>query len=166
MTFLLKLLKEHFLCVLKNKHFLIIYVHKNISLFSLFSFYSPKCSDVLVNWLSGQGKPWFIVLDNLHGVNTPTRTNLQAACALVAQLYLTLCDPMSSSPPGSSVHGILQARILKWAANPFSRESSIPRDQTQVFCIAGRFFTVRATKEAQLSSYQWFNNWITKFLNI
>ena len=45
-------------------------------------------------------------------------------------------------PPGSFVHGILQARILEWVAIPFSRGSSRPRDRAQVFCIAGRFFTV------------------------
>ena len=44
------------------------------------------------------------------------------------------------SPPGSSVHGILQTRILEWVAIPFSRGSSQPRDWTQVSCIAGRFF--------------------------
>ena len=44
--------------------------------------------------------------------------------ALVAQLCLTLCSPMDCSPPGSSVHGILQARILEWVAIPFSRGSS------------------------------------------
>ena len=48
--------------------------------------------------------------------------------ALVAQSCLTLCDPMDGSPPGSSVHGILQARILEWVAIPFSRGSSWPRD--------------------------------------
>ena len=47
---------------------------------------------------------------------------------LVAQLCLTLSNPMDSSPPGSSVHGILQARILEWAAISFSRGSSQPRD--------------------------------------
>ena len=51
---------------------------------------------------------------------------------LVAQSRPTLCGPMDSSPPGSSVHGILQARILEWVAIPFSRGSSQPRDQTQV----------------------------------
>ena len=53
----------------------------------------------------------------------------------------TLCDPMDCSPPGSSVHGILQARILEWVAISFSRESSWPRDQTQASRIAGRRFT-------------------------
>ena len=59
---------------------------------------------------------------------------------LVTQSCLTLCDPMDCSPPGSSVHGILQARILEWVAIPFSRESSQSRDWIQVSCIAGRFF--------------------------
>ena len=45
----------------------------------------------------------------------------------------TLCDPMDGSPPGSSVHGILQARILEWVALPSSRGSSQPRDETWVF---------------------------------
>ena len=54
----------------------------------------------------------------------------------------TLCDPMDCSPPGSSVHGILQARTLEWVAMPSSRGSSPSRDGTRVscsFCIAGRF---------------------------
>ena len=54
----------------------------------------------------------------------------------------TLCDPMDYSLPGFSVHRILQARILEWVAIPFSRRSSQLRDQTWVFCTAGRFFTV------------------------
>ena len=63
-------------------------------------------------------------------------------CMLVTQLCLTLCDPMDCSPPGSSVRGILQARILEWVAMSFSRESSQPRDQTRVSRIAGRVFTI------------------------
>ena len=55
----------------------------------------------------------------------------------------TLCDPIDYV-----VHGILQARILEWVAFPFSRGSPQPRDQTQIFCIAGRFFTSWATQEA------------------
>ena len=61
---------------------------------------------------------------------------------LVPQSCLTLCDLMDCSPPGSSVHGILQARMLEWVAIPFSRRSSPPRDQTQVSSIAGGFFIV------------------------
>ena len=53
-----------------------------------------------------------------------------------------LCDAMDCSPPGSSVHGILQARILEWTAVPSSRGSSQLRDQTQVSHIADRFFTI------------------------
>ena len=60
----------------------------------------------------------------------------------VITISLILCDTMDCSPPGSSVHGILQARILEWVAVPFSRGSSGPRDQTWVSKIAGRFFAV------------------------
>ena len=56
---------------------------------------------------------------------------------LVAQWYLTLYNAMDCSPPGSSVHGSLQARILEWVAISFSRGSSQPRDRTWVSCIAG-----------------------------
>ena len=60
----------------------------------------------------------------------------------VAQSCPTICDPMDCSLPGSSVHGILQARILEWVAVPFSRGSSQPRDQMKVSRIASGFFTV------------------------
>ena len=60
---------------------------------------------------------------------------------LVTQSCPILCNPMDCSPPGSSVHGILQARILEWIVIPFSRGSSQPKDQTWVFCTAGGFFT-------------------------
>ena len=49
-----------------------------------------------------------------------------AVCVLAVQLCLTLCDPMDYSPPGPSVHGILQARILEWVAMPSSRGSPQP----------------------------------------
>ena len=62
----------------------------------------------------------------------------------VAQLHLTLCDPMDYT-----VHGILQARILEWLAFAISRRSSQSRDRTQVSRIAGRFLTSSATREAQ-----------------
>ena len=67
----------------------------------------------------------------------------------VAQSCPTLCNPVDCSPPGSSIHGILQARILEWVAIAFSRGSSQPRDWTQVSRIAGRRFNLWATREAQ-----------------
>ena len=53
-----------------------------------------------------------------------------------AQSFPTLCDPMDCSPPGSSVHGIFQARILEWVAISSSRGSSRPRDQTRAACVS------------------------------
>ena len=64
----------------------------------------------------------------------------------------TLCGPMDCSPPGSSVHGILQTRILEWVAMPSSKGSSQPRDQTQVSAsLAAWFFTTSATWETHES---------------
>ena len=63
-------------------------------------------------------------------------------CCLITQSCPTLCNPMDCSPPGSSVHGISQARLeMEWVAISFSRGSSQLRDQTCVSCTAGRFFT-------------------------
>ena len=61
-----------------------------------------------------------------------------------------LCDPLDCSPPGSSVHGIVQARTLEWGAMPSSRVSSWPRDRiwaSTIFCITGGFFTCWATRD-------------------
>ena len=66
----------------------------------------------------------------------------------VAQSCPTPCGPVDCSPPGSSLHGILQARILEWVAISFSRGSSQPRDRTQVSCIASRCFNLWATRGA------------------
>ena len=60
-----------------------------------------------------------------------------AAAAKSLQSCSTLCDPMDCSPPGSSTHGLFQARILEWVAISFSRGSSQPRDQTWVSCTSG-----------------------------
>ena len=65
----------------------------------------------------------------------------------VAQSCLTLCDRIDCSLPGSSVHGILHAKILEWVTISFCRGSSWCRDQTRVSRIAGGFFTVWATRE-------------------
>ena len=66
----------------------------------------------------------------------------------VAQLCPPLCDSVDCSPPGSSIHGILQARVLRWVSIPFSRGSSQSRDWTQVSRIVGRRFNLWATREA------------------
>ena len=87
-----------------------------------------------------------------HSPSPILTTTLLKACfceSEVAQSYLTLCNPMDCSLTGSSAHGIFQARTQGWVAISFSRGSSWQRDLTQVSCIAGRLFTVSATKESQ-----------------
>ena len=89
-----------------------------------------------------------------------TKSPLQVAkWSEVAQSCPTLCDPMDCSLSGSSVYGIFQARVLEWIAISFSRGSSRPRNWTQVSCIAGRRFTVWATREAQVAREGWISTW-------
>ena len=83
----------------------------------------------------------------------------QIAEGLVAQSRLTLYNPMDYSPPGSSVQGIFQARILEWVAIPFSRGSSWRRNRIQVFRIAGRVFTVWATRKAEAYNLSQLRPW-------
>ena len=84
---------------------------------------------------------------------------------LVTQLCLTLCDSRDCGPPGSSVHGILQVRILEWVAVPFCRASSQPWDLTSISCIAGKFFTSEqpgkpiAGSKSLFSLAQWYQCW-------
>ena len=61
-----------------------------------------------------------------------------------------LCDPVDRSPPGSSVHGILQARILEWVAISFSMGSSTPRDQMHISSLAGRFLNTEPPGRVRL----------------
>ena len=61
---------------------------------------------------------------------------ITSVCVLVAQSCPTLCNPVDCSPPGSSVHGISQARILEWVAISYSRGSSQARDQTRISCVS------------------------------
>ena len=77
---------------------------------------------------------------------------------LVVQLCPTLFNLMDYSPPGSSVHGIFQARILEWLAISFSKESSQPRDRSPVSRAAGRFFTIWATRETNNKAED--SNWL------
>ena len=86
---------------------------------------------------------------------------IRLCSCLVAQSCPILCNLIDCSPPGSSVHGVPQARILEWVAILFSRVSSWPINQTQVFCIAGRFFIIWATREAPFRVYfhLYFQSW-------
>ena len=74
---------------------------------------------------------------------------IQHGVVVLVAKCLTLCNPMDCSLPCSSVHGIIQARTLEWVADSFSRGSSQPRNWTWVSCIARRFFTNWAMREAQ-----------------
>ena len=84
---------------------------------------------------------WFKKRRESYGLRN-RKSSKVTLCLLVAQSCLTLGDLVDCSPPGSSVHGILQARILEWVAISLARGSSRPRDRTQVSCIAGRCFTL------------------------
>ena len=111
-----------------------VYLHHSIFclLFIMFSCYFLF---LLVTCLGFHAS--FSDLQNIHFVFNST-----LKWSEVTQLCPTLCDPVDCSPTGSSVHGLLQARILEWAAISFSRGSSQPRDWTQVSCIAGRHFNL------------------------
>ena len=78
---------------------------------------------------------------------------------LVAKPCPTFCDPMNCSLPGSSVHGISQARILERVAISSFRGSSQPRDRTHVSCIGRQIIYHWATREAFKHGYQLPNNW-------
>ena len=128
---------------------------------------------VQMNWTSQES--WFHLISSysfcfscdqflgseLRETTSPMKYNTAfsiGGTCILSQFYLKvkvkslsrvqLCDPVDCSPPGSSVHGILQARTLEWVAMPFSRGSSQPRDRTQVSCIVGRCFNLWATREA------------------
>ena len=80
---------------------------------------------------------------------------MTCVCVLSCFRYPNLYNPMDHSPPGSSIHGMLQARILEWVAIPFSRESAGPKDWTQVSyvsCFAGGFFTAEPSTGIQPSA--------------
>ena len=100
-------------------------------------------SSVLAWRIPGTGEP-----GGLPSMGLQSRTRLKwLSSSSVSHSVMSLCSPMDCSPPGSSVHGILQARILEWIAIPFSRGSSWPRDQIQVSHTAGRFFIIWAIGE-------------------
>ena len=88
-----------------------------------------------VNWCSHCGKPY-------GGFSTVLKRTI--VCVPPCP---TLCDPTDCSPPGPSVHGISQARMLEWVAIPFYRGSSWPRDWTHIYCISGNFFTTEPPRK-------------------
>ena len=119
-----------FLCV--SSHYLILPRVSSLVIWGLgVSAPTPKPQG-LISGQEWRFHKWFVM--------TLTLTLKSLSC-------VRLCDPMDCSLPGSSVHGIFQARVLEWVAISFSRRSSQPRDQTQVSCIVGRCFTVWATRE-------------------
>ena len=134
--------------------------------------YLPDFSQIHVHWVGGAIQP-------SHPLFTPHSLALSLSCIRVFSnepalhirwpkywsfsnspsseysvlIYFRIdffCDSMDCSPPGSPVHGILQARILEWVAIPFSRRSSPSRDRIQVSSNAGRRFTIWATGDMLL----------------
>ena len=85
--------------------------------------------------------------------NTKQYVHLTLTVAKLLQLCPSLCNPMDCSLPGSSVHGILQTRILEWVAMPSFRGSSQPRDQTCISCVSciGRWILISSSTGAALT---------------
>ena len=94
--------------------------------------------------VSNSATPWPVACQAPVSMGFPS-WEYWRACAKSLQSYPPLCDPMDYSPPGFSVHGFLQARLLEWRAFPSSRGSSQSRDWTQVSCIAGRLLTAESS---------------------
>ena len=91
---------------------------------------------------------------HIHPLKIITKpTSSYLSVRVVIQLHPTLWDPMDCCPPGSSVHGIAQAKILEWAVIPFSRGYFQPRDWTLGSRIAGKCLTIWGTGEALVTSY-------------
>ena len=115
-------------------------------------------------------KEWFLVLNMCIGLKRIWKQIVLLISLISIYIYMSeIVSSVSSSvmsdslwphelyrPPGSSVHGILP-RILEWVAIPISRGSSQSRDWTWVSCVAGRFFTISATRKA---SYYVCIHWI------
>ena len=125
------------------------------------SFHSCFCKDssqsllftaketIISSWVSLTGLTWYWVYILERGSNSNPNKNVNYPIRTFVVWLLShvclFCDPMDCNPPGSSVHGILQARILEWVAISFSRGSSQSRDWVQVSCLVGRFFTWEAS---------------------
>ena len=92
------------------------------------------------------------IVKNNRGLSQVSQVQMRSE---VSQPCPTLRKPMDCSLPGSSIHGIFQARILEWVAISFSRGSSRPRDWTQVSHIVGRRFTLWATRWEGAGKPRW-----------
>ena len=84
---------------------------------------------------------WFYIFNVYYPVKSlkvtsQMKLSFKVMCVLCAQLCPALWDPMNCSPPGSSVHGVFQARVLEWVAISYSRGSSWSKDQTRVSCVS------------------------------
>ena len=112
--------------------YIYIYIYVYIYIYTLFFW---RLNSIYLSFVASS----FGVIDRVWKVTVKV---------LVPQSCSSLCNCMDYSPPGPSVHGILQARILEWVAIPFTRGSSPPRDWTWVSCIVGRFFTIWASRGA------------------
>ena len=108
---------------------------------TLRGFQLPQDIQVLTSWTDLYACSHRLVYSFLHSVRTE-RVLCTRSWSESAQSCPILCDPVDCSPLGSSVHEILQARVLESFAILFSRGSSPPRDQTRVYRIVGRFFTI------------------------
>ena len=109
------------------------------------------------NWIISQPQKRTVetqVTENLD-FNKTFQMYLAHSCCrryyLVVKSCLTLCEATDCNPPVSLVHGTSQARILEWVAISFSRESSRPRDQTHVSCLADGFFTTEPPGKSYLT---------------
>ena len=104
---------------------------------AIWKFWNTSACTSKESWFTGwlcHHLPRILHQCSLSWIDPHSHWQLTSLCVLclVAQLYLTLCDPMDCNLRGSSVHRILQAKILEWVAIPFSRGSSEPRDGTCV----------------------------------
>ena len=120
----------------------------------MWKFYAmTRCADVwdLALHLSpSSALPLSLVSSHLpHHTNTrPLSSCVRGPCwSVCVQSCPTLCDPKDCSPPGSSDHGIFQARILEWVTVSFSRGSSQTRSRTHISCTAGKFFTAESPEK-------------------
>ena len=114
-----------------------------------------KSQTQVIDWTTARKQPC--------GLSSRQSDSVKVLKVLVPQSRMTLSSRRDCSPPGSSVHGILQATILEWGAISFSRGSSQHRDRTQVSCIIDRFVTIWAKwskallKPGSSVTWEWFS---------